>query len=109
MVFLVSYLLWAAISGLALATLFQPPFLIEIHFVMVILNSAINPVAYDFYKGEIKKELEKLFRCKENLGNESGASGRQGEIHELRPFRKKYHQQFKGSLHDDMITPNKWT
>ena len=88
---LVCYLLWVADTVLGLAKLFLPHFLFEIYIVLVVLNSAVNPVAYAFYKREIKKELDKLFRCnrKQNVRNASGASGRQSEIHELRPFRNQ--------------------
>ena len=87
-VFLVSYLPWVAESIFDIAKLRYPNFLIEIYDVLVTLNSAVNPVAYAFYKREIKTELKKLFRCnrKQNLWNESEATERQREIHELRPF-----------------------
>ena len=90
-VFLVCPSLWVADTVLELPKLFRPHFLFEIFIVLVVLNSAVNPVAYAFYKREIKKELDKLFRCnrKQDLRNESGASGRQGEINELRPFRNQ--------------------
>ena len=95
-VFLVSNLLWVTVTVLGLPKSYQPHvFLIEIYIVLLILNSAVNPVAYALYKREIKKELDKLFRCnrKQNLRNAYGASGRQGEIHELRPFRNQIYRQ----------------
>ena len=85
-VFLFCYLMRVADDVLSVKS-YLPHFLIEIHGVLAMLHSGVNPVAYAFYKREIKKELDKLFRCnrKQNLRNESAAS----EIHELRPVRKK--------------------
>ena len=86
-VFVVSFLPWVADSICILAELRYPNFLTEIYDFLVTLNSAVNPVAYAFYKREIKK----LFRCsrKENGRKKSAARGRQREIHELRPVRNK--------------------
>ena len=90
-VFVVSFLPWVADSICILAELRYPNFLTEIYDFLVTLNSAVNPVAYAFYKREIKTELKKLFRCsrKENGRKKSAARGRQREIHELRPVRNK--------------------
>ena len=87
-VFLISYLLWVTVTVLELP---KTHFLIEIYLVLLVLNSAVNPVAYALYKRGIKTELKKLFRSnrKQNRRNESAARGRQREIHELRPFRNK--------------------
>ena len=74
------FILWLPDAVLGLTQLSPPQFLIETYLsvVLVVLNSAVNPVAYAFYKREITKELQKLFRCnrKQNLRNESGARGR---------------------------------
>ena len=90
--FLVCYLLLVADNVLLLAKL-RPRFnLIETFIVMVMLNSAVNPVAYSFYKREIKTELKKLwFRCsrKQKFRNELAGRGRQREIHELKSFRNQ--------------------
>ena len=85
------FILWLPDAVLRLTQLSPPQFLIDTYVLLVVLNSAVNPVAYAFYKREIRKELQKLFRCnrKQNLRNESGARGRRREIQQLRPFRNQ--------------------
>ena len=80
-VFLVSYVLLVADYILRLAKLYLPQFLVEAYVVLMMLNSAVNPMAYAFYKREIKKELRKLFRC--NRKQKLRARGRQREMHEM--------------------------
>ena len=90
-VFLVCFLMWAAETAFYLMKIWRPYFVAEVAIVVLMLNSTVNPIAYAFYKRELKKELEKLFRCnrKQNRRNELAARGRQREIHELRPFRNQ--------------------
>ena len=73
-VFLVSCLLWAAETAFYLMKMWRPYFVAEVGIVVIMLNSAVNPIAYAFYKRELKTELKKLFRCnrEEKFRNESG-------------------------------------
>ena len=66
-------------------------FITDIHETLVLLNSAVNPVAYAFHKREIKRELKRLVRCngQQAYKNCSEAREAQGPIQELRPFRKR--------------------
>ena len=54
---------------------------------LVIFNSAANPVAYAFHKREIKRELRRLFRRlnrRQHVSANSGAREEQGECHQFR-------------------------
>ena len=86
---LLYYLVWVAGAVHRFAKSLPPELLVEIHVILLILNSAVNPIAYAFYKRELTTELKRLFRCKrnQNLRDESGGSGQQREIHELGPLR----------------------
>ena len=90
-VFLVSFLLWAAENAFYLMKIWRPSFVAEVGIIALMLNAAVNPIPYAFYKRELKKELEKLFRCnrEEKLRNELAARGGQREIHELGQVRNR--------------------
>ena len=87
-VFLVWFLLWAVDTILYSMKIWRPYYVTEIYIIVIMLNSAVNPIAYAFYKRELTTELKRLFRCnrKQNLRNESGARGWRREMHELRPL-----------------------
>ena len=90
-VFLVCYLLLVADHVIHSIKLWHPSFVAEIYTILLMLNSAVNPLAYAFYKRELKTELEKLFRCNRNRNrrSESAPRGRQREIYELRPVKNR--------------------
>ena len=90
-VFLVCYLLKLADNVIHSIKLWHPSFVTEIQVILLMLNSAVNPIAYAFYKRELKTELKRLFRCNKNRNarSESAPRGRQREIYELRPVRNR--------------------
>ena len=83
-------LVWVAESVHLLAKSLPPELLVEIHVILVTLNSVVNPLAYAFYKRKLKTELKRLVRCKrnQNLRIKSGGSRQQREIQELGPLRE---------------------
>ena len=91
-VFLVCYLLDAVDSILFLVGPPLPPTALEVLFLLKLLNSAVNPVAYALHKREIKRELKRLFRRQRNLHSQ-WTRGRQREAHELRSFNNRPGQQ----------------
>ena len=89
-VYLVCFLLWAVDTILYSMKLWRPYYVIEIYVILTILNSAVNPIAYAFYKRELRTELKRTFCSRQyNFLDESGTriTGRQREIHEMRPVR----------------------
>ena len=82
---------WHAVeSFLSMAGLIFPSFTGDVRRLLVMMNSAANPVAYAFHKREMKRELKQLVRCngRQPLNNCSEAREAQRPIQELRPFRK---------------------
>ena len=92
-VFLVCYLHDAVDSVLVIAGPPPPPTAGEVQNLFVLLNSAVNPVAYALHKREIKRELKRLFRRQRALQGQSSARARQREAHELRSFNNRVGQQ----------------
>ena len=61
---LTCYLLWVADVLLHAIEVLSSKFVADFNTILMILNSAVNPMAYALYKRELKKELKQLFRCK---------------------------------------------
>ena len=119
-VYLVSYV-WYILYMLAVITgqrrLAQH--VADITTLLVIFNSAVNPVAYALHKREIKRELRRLFRRnrrRHEVPTNSGAREVQRELYELRLLRNavtpRWGAQYDCSMgrHEVLnLTPSSWT